>query len=71
MPSSTRTNAKLWHTAKELKHDVHIYTLKIIILAPLLQHNEDLKGIVGEAKIITVMFLEYANVFCVSSETLK
>ena len=42
---------------KALKHDGHICTFINVMLASLLQHNNDLKIISGEANIITVALL--------------
>ena len=42
---------------KALKHDGHICTFVNVMLASLLQHNNDLKIISGEANIITVALL--------------
>ena len=56
---------------KEIKHDRHLSKFRNVMLASLLQHNEHLKGLVGEANIITVAFIQYADVLSISSDTLK
>ena len=56
---------------KALKHDGNICTFINFILASLLHHNEALKGLSGEANMITVAFLQAAYVLSISSDTLK
>ena len=46
---------------KVLKHYVHICTFRNVILALLLHHNKDLKGISGEANMIIVELLQAAD----------
>ena len=54
----TNFSSVLFNTqVKVLKHYVHICTFRNVILALLLHHNKDLKGISGEANMITVPLL--------------
>ena len=41
------------------------------MLDSLMHYNEDLKGVAGEAKMISVALLQAADVLAISSDTLK
>ena len=56
---------------KALKHDGYLSTFRNDILALLLQYNEAIKGLSEEEKMITVALLQAADVFGISSDTLK
>ena len=51
---------------KALKHDDHLSTLRNITFALLMQNNEYLKGLAGEANMITIAFLQAADVLYIS-----
>ena len=56
---------------KALNHDGHLCTFRNVMLDLLLQHNEALKGIVREEKMITVALLQAAYVLSIGSDSLK
>ena len=56
---------------KAIKHDGHLCTFKNVTLASLLQNNESLKGIPGEANMITVSLIQAADVLFIIPDTLK
>ena len=56
---------------KAIKHDGHLCTFKNVTLASLLQNNESLKGIPGEANMITVSLIQAADVLYISSDNMK
>ena len=56
---------------KALRNDVHLFPFRNIRLASLLQHNKDVKDISGESSMITVVLLQAAYIFSISSYTLK
>ena len=41
------------------------------MLASIMQHKEDLKGLAGESNMITIALLQYADVLGMISDTLK
>ena len=54
-----------------LKHDGHFSTYRNVMLASLLQHKEDFKGLAGKVNMITVVLLKAVAVLGISSDTLK
>ena len=56
---------------KSLKNDGHLCTYRKFMLASLLHHNKYLKGLSGEANMITVVLLQAADVLSISSDNLK
>ena len=57
--------------AKALSHDGHLFSFRNVMLDSLMHHNEYLKGISGEARLIKVALLQTADIFSISSDNLK
>ena len=54
----TKFSSVLFNTqVKAFKHDGHLCTLRTVLLASLMQHNEALEIITGEANMITVALI--------------
>ena len=68
----TNFSSVLFNTqAKSLKHDGHICTFRHIVLASILYHNKSLQCLSREANMITVAFLQDADVLYIGADTLK
>ena len=68
----TNFESVLFNTkVKALRHDGHLLPFINVMLDSLIQHNEYHKYISGEARTITVVLLQDAYVFSISSYILK